>query len=416
MFATELPADLVPLGRVLPPGQRPRDVAVRDYAPGAAAMGAGALDGVFSFGGDEEAAFNRAAAAKSSDDQRVQVLGLVKSADAHLQAGRLQTAFSEVEEAQKLVQDLRFDEGRALTMTMVARIYAKQGALSTADQLDEAEDYASEAQEKFQKFGSKKCEAAALLALASARYALKKFDAGMQAAKEAQLLLQGLNDTLAEAQVYYTVVDGFVQKGELRKAIRFMGKGKAIYTSLKDKKGEAACLQRIAEIEGKAGNKDGALKAYAEARALFKNELRDLKGEVAVLSAMAAYHRNDGRLAESVDVAKEIVTAYHNAGDVKGEGFALVGLADVLVEKGHMGLAANLLGSSHKVFASIRDPEGMAKLGEVHGRWKNEGLKAQIKQQIDENRDFAHYPEDPYIELGLSKLATQALGTVKVGL
>jgi len=415
MLATGSPADLVSQRRVLPPGQRPRDMAVRDFAPGAAAMGAGALDGVFAFGGDEEAAFIKAAGAKASDDQRVQVLGLVKSADAHLQAGRLQTAANEVEEAQKLVQELSFEEGRALTMTMVARIYAKQGALSTADQLDEAEDYASEAQEKFQKFGSKKCEATALLALASARYALRKFDAGMQAAKEAQLLLQGSGDKFAEAQVYHMVVDGFVLKGELRKAIRFMIKGKAIYASLNDKRAEAACAQRMADIEGKAGNKDGALKAFDEARSILK-DLRDLKSEVALLGAIRDYHKNDGRLAEAVDVAKEIVTLHHGAGEVKGEGLALVDLADLLTQTGHLGLAANLCVAAHKVFASIRDPEGMAKLGEVHGRWKNETLKQQIKQQIEENRDFAHYPEDPHIELGLSKLAREALGTVKVGL
>merc|ERR1740121_2015005 len=304
----------------------------------------------------------------------------------------------------------------ALTMTMVAKIYAKQGALSTADQLDEAEDYASEAQEKFQKYGSKKCEAAALLALAAARYALKKFDSGMQAAKEAQLLLQEGRHKSAEAQVYHTVVDGFVLKGELQKAVRFMHKGRAIYVSLSDKKAEAACFRRVGQIEIKANNKEGALKAFSAAREIFR-DARDVKGEVAILDSIRDYHVAEDRIPQAIDVGKEIVTVYHNAGDVKGEGHALLNLSAMLTEKGYLSLASQLATAAHKVFSSVRDGEGMARLGEIHAKWKNEILKSENLKQIEENRDYAHYPDDPYIELGLPKVTKEAFATtVKVGL
>merc|ERR1719277_1394419 len=91
--------------------------------PTGAGLGPGALDGVFCFGAEEETSFMRAQAAKTSDDKRVQVLGLVKSADAHAQAGRLPEAAREVEAAQDIIQELRMEEGRALAMTMVAKIY-----------------------------------------------------------------------------------------------------------------------------------------------------------------------------------------------------------------------------------------------------------------------------------------------------
>jgi len=423
MAANDLPAGLAapaPLGRVVPVGQRPRAAEmalIGDKAgAGGAAMGPGALDGVFCFGAEEDLSFQRAQAAKGSDDKRVQVLGLVKAADAHTQAGRLQEAAKEVEAAQALVQELRFEEGRALAMTMVAKIYAKQGSLSTFDQLDEAEDLASEAQEKFQKIGTKKCEAVALLALASARFALKKFDLGMQAAKEAQNVLQETGDNNAEAQVYGVVADGFVQKGELRKAIKFANKGGAMLKSLGDTQGEVACIHRVAQIEIQANNKEGALQALKTARQM-QQEAHNVKGEVAVLETLRNFHVAQGRLAEAVDVGKEIVTVYHNAGDPKGEGQALIRLAELLMEKGHLGLAEKLMASAHKVFASIRDAAGLAQLGDFHNRFKNESLKAQIKQSIEDNRDYANYPDQPYVELGLSNFARAAYNdTAKLGL
>lgn len=419
----DLPAELAERGaqgRVLSVGQRPRvvEMALSGDRAGAsgATMGPGALDGVFNFGGEEEVNFQRAQTAKNAEDKRVQVLGLIKSADAHVQVGRLQEAAKDVEAAQDINQELRFDEGRALAMVMVAKIYAKQGVLSTFDQLDEADDLASEAQEKFQKCGSKKCEAAALLALASARYGLKKFDSGMLAAKEAQLILQEARDRSAEAQVYHTVVDGFALKGEFKKAVKFMNKGRAIYEEMGDKKSEAACVHRVGQIEIQANNKDGALKALSAARRLYI-EARDSKGEVATLNTLREFHVAKGCIGEAVDVCKEIVTLYHNAGDTKGEGSALIRLAELLMEKGHMDLAAKVLAAAQKVFSSVRDSDGMAKVGDFYNRWKNENLKTEIKRSIEDNRDYANYPDQPYIEFGLTKIVRSSYNdTTKLGL
>lgn len=413
--ATGREISAAPQGRVLPVGQRARGAElalVGDFAGGnGGGMGAGALDGVFGFGANEELSFQRAQAAMGSDDGRVKVLGLIKSADTHATAGRLPEAAKDVESAQNIIQELRFDDGRALAMTMVARIYAKQGSLSTEDQLDEAQDLASEAQEKFQKAGSKKCEAAALLALAAAKYAVKKFDEGMLAAKEAQHLLQEMGDKSAEAMVYYTVCDGFVLKGELKKAVKFMNKGRAIYQELSDKQGQATCYRKIAEVEIQANDRFKAEAALGTARDLFR-DLGSLAREVQVLGTLRDFHLKAGRVAEAVDVAKGIVTAYHNVQDAKGEGGSLLSLGNMLLEKEQLELSGQVLTAAHKVFSSVRDQAGLAGCADLNNKLKNEMLKAEIKKSIDDNRHVANYPDEPLIELGLSQVAVNAYNDV----
>lgn len=379
-------------------------------------MGAGALDGVFCLGEDEEVSLKKAEVPKGSADEKVRVLGLLKAADAHVQAGRLAEAAKEVESANRIIQETRFNEGRALAITLVAKIYAKQWKLSTADQLDEAQDLASEAQEKFQKFGAKKCEAAALLALAAARYAVKKFDLGMQAAKDAQLLLEGVGDKAAVAYVYREVADGFVLKEDTKKAGKMMLKARAIYAELSDKKNEAACFHRIGEIEIQGNDKGKALAALSTARKMYR-ELLLYRGEAAVLGSLRDFHLKKARVAEAVDVCKEIVGVYHDAGDTRGEGNALVSLAELLMEKGQLELSMKVAQAAYKVFSSVRDGEGVVKATELHSKFKNEVLKTQIREAIESNRDFQNYPEYPAIEFGLATTVAEAFNaTVQKGL
>merc|ERR1719382_256330 len=191
----------------------------------------------------------KAGAAKRSDDGRAQVLGALKAADAYFEAADLHAAAREIEAVQGQIQELKFIEGRACVMVLVAKIYAKQGQLSTEDQLDEALDLAADAQEKFQKLGAKRCEAAAYLASAMARYANKKFEDGNLAAKEAQLIFQKANDRAAEAEVLKVVADGYVLEARTKRAATMLGQARTIYAELGDKAREADTFHRLGEVE-----------------------------------------------------------------------------------------------------------------------------------------------------------------------
>mmetsp|Transcript_29024 Transcript_29024/g.61769 ORF Transcript_29024/g.61769 Transcript_29024/m.61769 type:complete len:420 (-) Transcript_29024:46-1305(-) len=395
---------------------------VREAVSDGAGGGAGSssiqpktLNGVFGFGSDPEEALARAAAARTSDDGRAQVLGMLKAADVYSSMGKLHEAAKEVENTQRLVQELRFEEGRACILVLIAKIYAKQGKLSTFDQLDEALDLAEEAQEKFQKLKARKCEAAAFLALAAVRHALKKFEDGNLAAKEAQLILEDMGETAAVAEVFQVVATGYVLKEEFKKAEKWIGKAKQIHESLGDAKMAAACVHRLAEVYITAVEPTKAFATLARARSLYQ-EIGDIKGEVAVLTTLKDYYLAREQLAEAVGTAQDIVSVYHQAEDMPGEGSALLSLAELLLEKEHLELCSKVLGSAHQVFSKLRDAQGVGKVASLGASLKNAKLKHQIKKSMDEHAHETHYPVVPVVEFGIKQKVAEGLANVKKGL
>lgn len=373
------------------------------------------LDGVFCFGGDEQEHAAKAAAAKGSDDLRAKALGLLKAADLQVQLGHLQEAAREVEVAESLIRELRFEEGRACLLVLIAKIYAKQGKLSTADQLDEALDLAAEAQEKFNKFGAKKCEAAALLALAAVRYALKRWDDGNAAAKEAQELLEALSDRPAIAEVFLTVADGYLLREDTKRAASWLSKARAWYDELGDGHKSAFCTLRLARVEMQANDRGKATATLLDARRRFK-ELGYLSGEVAALTATKDFHLNQGRVAEAILACQEIVTAYHDAGDARGEGSSLLNLAELLLDRCQLESCDKVLCAAHLVFTKIRDSQGVAKVSAIGANLKNARLKRQIEESIEKHRDQVTYPENTIVEFGLQQRAFEAFHELKTGL
>jgi len=408
--------------RLRPPEERlakPRGEAlVADFAAGsgsASSVQPKTLDGVFCFGGDEEEHLAKAAAARSAEDPRAQVLGMLKLADIHAQAGRLQEAAKEVEDAQSLIRELRFEEGRACTLVLIAKIYAKQGKLSTADQLDEALDLAVEAQEKFQKFGAKKCEAAALLALAAVRHVAGNYEDGNLAAKESQVLLEEMGEASAVAEVYHVVADGYLLRDDTKRASTWVSKAKEIQQDLGNRRKVAECLHRLGEIDIRANDRAKAVATLFEAQSLFK-ELGDLKGEMVVLKTLQDFHLKKGRLAEAIGIGQEMVTTCHDIGDTRGEGNALMSLAELLLEKEEIDLCEKVLRTAHQVFTKCRDADGVGKVMTLGAHLKNAALKRQIKESITANADQAHYPVHHMVELGLQQRTAEAFAALKKGL
>lgn len=394
-----------PLRRARPHRPRPRPRRPRPKV----------LDGVFCFGADLEESLAKANAAKGAEDDRAKVLGAMKAADAFVQAGRFQDAAREVDAAQGLIRQLRFDEGRACAMVVVAKLYARQGAVSTAEQLDEALDLASDAQEKFQKYGSKRCEAAALLALSMARHAVKRHEEGNLAAKDAQLLLQGLGDRPAEAEVYQVVAEGFLLQGNVRRAVKMLSQARSIHQALGDRRKEAACCHRIGQAEAQGHDEQKALAALSTSQAMYR-DAGDCSGEAAVLQTVKDMHLKKRKLNLAIEVLQRIVTLYNHAGETKSEGGALLALTELLIEEEQLTLAERTVQAGLKVCSNVRDGDGVVRATNLANTIKNALLKREVRQSIEQYGHFANYPVQPVLDFGLSGQVPGAFAEVARGL
>lgn len=379
------------------------------------------LDGVFCFGGREKDNILRADNAKSSDDQKTQVLGMLKAADAYVQIGKLKESQQEVEAAIAVSNELNFREGRVCAAVLVAKIYARQGSLSTPDQLDEALDLAMEAQEKFERYGSKKSEAAALLALALVRFALEMFDDGHEAAGEARQLLEQAGDSAGLAEVLRVEGRGYLLQGREQRAAGAFGQVRELARRIGDKHGEADAVHKTGEALVQAFRSGRALVAaaldrLAEARALFA-AAEDHAGEVAVLKTLQEFHLTRGKVTDAVNAGQQIVSSYHTAADGHAEGTALLDLASLLLDKKQVVLAHKVVAAAHQVAAKWRDGEVAARVGELHIRAKNAGLKAEIEESMMLHKENIHYPDDFTVEVDMARTVVDGLAeTSKRGL
>merc|ERR1711974_167564 len=146
---------------------------------------------------------------------------------------------------------------------------------------------------------------------------------------------------------------------------------------------------------------------------------RDLglyKREAGVLGAVRDYQLKRGKLAEAVQTGQRIVTVYHNAVDLRGEGHALLSLSQLLLSKDRLPLADRTAKAAHQVFSTCRDGEGVMKATDLVKTIKNAVLKDEIKDSIESFRHFANYPVNPCLEFGLSKQVPAMMKDVTKGL
>merc|ERR1719277_398983 len=181
-----------------------------------------------------------------------------------------------------------------------------------------------------------------------------------------------------------------------------MERALSIYEVLGDKKKQASCLHRIAELEVQGGEPEKAVLAMEKARASFK-AVGDYKGEAQVMGTERDMHLQSGSFVEAMRVAKETVTHYHNAGDTKLEGRALLKVSELLIDNNDTARGQRVAEVAMGIFSQISDGDGMKDAWEMMGAVKHAAAKAEMQKVIEMNSDFMHVPKTLVVDPGLNK-------------
>merc|ERR1740129_55107 len=246
---------------------------------------------------------------------------------------RVDEAMHFVGEAMAICTEIKYEEGRAAAMNVIAKAHVKRGG--DEEELEEAMDSATDSLKLFRKLGSRKGEAVALCTLSSVYCASKKAAPAIKHAKEALTIFAELGEKRSMAEVYHMVKDAYLVKtpAESFLAAKQVQKAAALYQELGDKVREAGCLHTIATIEKDAGDVKKAADALQRALDLFGSAF-NLKGQLSALATMMDMLLDGDMYTEAVKVAKRRVALANASSDTAAEGLALLKLGETYLKNG----------------------------------------------------------------------------------
>merc|ERR1712129_157979 len=114
-------------------------------------------------------------------------------------------------------------------------------------------------------------------------------------------------------------------------------------------------------------------------------------------------HLEAGNFVKAVEAAKQIVTLFHDATDTRGEGRALLKLAEMLLGNNDIERARKVAEVALGILSEAQDKEGMQQGMEMMGAVKHATVNMEMQQIIDLNRDFMHVPKSLVVDPGLNK-------------
>ncbi|MGW0483740.1 BTAD domain-containing putative transcriptional regulator [Nonomuraea sp. NPDC003214] len=191
-------------------------------------------------------------------------------------------------------------------------------------------------------------------------------------------------------------------------AAPLVGSALAIFEKIGEDHGRALALRNAALLDRAAGDLDGALHRYTEARRLLR-AVGDRAAEAYVLSNMALIHGECGRLDEADPLLREALTFYTQEGVRRGEAQALMRLAELSLRRGRSEPALEAYEKARRIVREAHDRIGEAYvlqgLGEAHLKL---GRAADAERTLREALDVAAEVGDRLIQ-GRARLA---LGTL----
>jgi len=304
----------------------------------------------------------------------------------------LDEAMAEVQEAQSLCKELKYEEGRAAMMNVATKVHMKQG------ELDKALTSAQDVVKLFQKLGYKRGEAAALATLAGVHWHKDEYDAQIKAATESINLFQELDDGPSIAEVCRLKMSGYLGKGDTKRAAQAM---RRVVNSSQDVK-QADALHTIATIEFQGNDLEKCKQANDQALEIYKRASH-AAGQAACMATTIDCLIHKGNHSDAIALANERCTLLGQAGERKLEAEAYQGLGKLHLQQKDYKRADEVSQSALTMFMELRDKDGAALAKQQIEEAKQERVGAEIRAQIDANSHLFHMPDALRIEPGMNK-------------
>merc|ERR1712187_791254 len=132
-------------------------------------------------------------------------------------------------------------------------------------------------------------------------------------------------------------------------------------------------------------------------------EAGDTTGVADSYGVLIDMFKADGDFVGAAKLAKESVTALHDAGDIHGEAYALLKLGELFIDSGENTKAGKVGEVAMGMFAGLNDMQGMMAGKELMDGAKSAGLIADIETTLSAASEYMHIPSTLIVDPGLNK-------------
>jgi len=355
---------------------------------------------------DAEAAKARA---EAKEDQKALAAACYKLAYAKLLAGQPEEAMLKAQDVVDLAEICKLDVGRAAALCLMGRICAAYG--TGQDDADLGFDSLEDATRQFRKLKSRRGEAIALWSSALLESALGKAPAAVTAANDCIAICKELQETQLHALALQALAKAHAASGDFRAASNASERAANARRRMGEEREAASCMHEMAKYVLQGGDLDRALALCEEAMAASEGA-KDTLAVGAVMDSKVKIHVEAERLVEALEVAKAKVTYFHDCGDQKSEGRALLQVAafmlehDVAAPRQAQALAEHAIG----LLSKVGDQEGVTLGYRLHGSGKISGMQQELDRVMELHAPYMHVPRHLFIEPEHNKLVKQHFG------
>eukprot|EP00440_Ansanella_granifera_P025199 gb/GFBE01027371.1/.p1 GENE.gb/GFBE01027371.1/~~gb/GFBE01027371.1/.p1 ORF type:complete len:548 (+),score=146.46 gb/GFBE01027371.1/:1-1644(+) len=336
-------------------------------------------------------------AASQSGDQRVNVLGLCKVADALVLQNKPTQALEKVGVAKELIEELSFAEGAAVVNYVLARIFVSVGIEDDAV-LDKALDFAMDALSSFGSIGSKRGEASALMVLGDVHRALGQ-EKAVQYYKQASAAFAELGEKSSMGAMQCKLAEERFRTADLRRAAAAAQRGVALFQETREQWQEGSCWRLLAQVQASSKDCAQAKESVSKACSLFKF-LKDSAAEASAMEVLVEAYLQTGQYAEGIKVAKEIVTLHHEVGDKYSEVRSLLSLAEHMLRHSDHERAEKVTTVALAMCQRLADKDLLQRCDTLKAACKHARACEEVEAAIWQHRDFLHVPSPLIIDPG----------------
>jgi tetratricopeptide (TPR) repeat protein/predicted Ser/Thr protein kinase len=203
---------------------------------------------------------------------------------------------------------------------------------------------------------------------------------GLEYLNRAVTLAVQLDNLEEKAAILQAIGVAYGRMNQQEEALRNYQESLAIKRRIGDKRGMAASLNNIAQLQELAGNSGEALKSYQEALKL-RREIGDKKGVGDTLIDLGGFYADRGQHDQALKLAKEALLIERELGDEHNEALLLSNIGSSYSFKGQYEDAATYFQQALQLREKSKVPNEIAET--VHNLAETAANMGQYKQALD---------------------------------
>jgi CHAT domain-containing protein/tetratricopeptide (TPR) repeat protein len=288
-----------------------------------------------------------------SGDQYRQALTLTLIASIYAASGEFSRALNYDEQALPVYRAIKHGPGESGTLTSIGGIYDVQGDLS------KARDYYQQALVLVERGVEPITEGAILSNIGKTYNDLGNFQNALEYYRRALEVFRNVGEKRREAITLNNIGLVYFRLGDNEKSLDIYGQALSLRRSIGDKAGEASTLTSIGQVYASSGNAQKAIEFYKQALPLRKTA-GDRLGEATTLEYFGVAYSALGERDKALNYHQQALVLRRAVSDLRGEAHTLSNLGYVYFSSGDLKSAADYYNQSLALFKRIGDRQNEA--------------------------------------------------------